>query len=76
MTRIVTNENKKVKCDIAFVPIGGTYTMNYKEAAKLINEIKPKFVVPIHYGKIVGTQQDARNFKCLLNNKIECRIMI
>ena len=63
----ITNENKKVKCDIAFVPIGGTYTMNYKEAAKLINEIKPKFVVPIHYGKIVGTKQDALNFEKLLN---------
>lgn len=72
----ITNENKKVKCDIAFVPIGGTYTMNYKEAAKLINEIKPKFVVPIHYGKIVGTKQDALNFEKLLNEDIKCKIMI
>ena len=72
----ITNENKKVKCDIAFVPIGGTYTMNYKEAAKLINEIKPKFVVPIHYGKIVGTKQDALIFDKLLNEDIKCKIMI
>lgn len=72
----ITNENKKVKCDIAFVPIGGTYTMNYKEAAKLINEIKPKFVVPIHYGKIVGTKQDVLNFEKLLNEDIKCKIMI
>ena len=72
----ITNENKKVKCDIAFVPIGGTYTMNYKEAAKLINEIRPKFVVPIHYGKIVGTKQDALNFEKLLNEDIKCKIMI
>ena len=72
----ITNENKKVKCDIAFVPIGGTYTMNYKEAAKLINEIKPKFVVPIHYGKIVGTKQDALNFEKLLNEDIKCKIII
>ena len=72
----ITNENKKVKCDIAFVQIGGTYTMNYKEAAKLINEIKPKFVVPIHYGKIVGTKQDALNFEKLLNEDIKCKIMI
>ena len=72
----ITNENKKVKCDIAFVPIGGTYTMNYKEAAKLINEIKPKIAVPIHYGKIVGTKQDALNFEKLLNEDIKCKIMI
>ncbi len=50
--------------------------MNYKEAAKLINEIKPKFVVPIHYGKIVGTKQDALNFEKLLNEDIKCKIMI
>lgn len=36
---------KKVKCDVAFVPVGGTYTMDFKEAAQLINEIKPKIAV-------------------------------
>ena len=44
----ITEENKQVKCDIAFVPIGGTYTMDYKEAAELINTIKPETVIPIH----------------------------
>ena len=49
----ITEENRKVSCDIAFVPIGGTYTMDYKEAAELINEIKPKIAIPTHYGEIV-----------------------
>ncbi len=49
----ITEENKKVKCDVAFVPVGGKYTMDFSEAAKLINEIKPRIVVPIHYGSIV-----------------------
>ena len=35
----ITEENRKVKCDVAFVPVGGTYTMDFKEAANLINEI-------------------------------------
>ena len=34
----ITEESKKVKCDVAFVPVGGTFTMDYKEAANLINE--------------------------------------
>ena len=55
----ITEENKQVKCDVAFVPVGGTYTMDFKEAASLINEIKPKIAIPIHYGSIVGTEQDA-----------------
>ena len=47
----ITEENKQVKCDVAFVPVGGTYTMDFKEAASLINEIKPKIAIPTHYEK-------------------------
>ena len=72
----ITEENKKIKCDVAFVPIGGTYTMTAKEAASLVNEIKPKVVVPIHYGLIVGTKEDAEIFKESLNKNIECEILI
>lgn len=72
----VTEENKKVKCDVAFVPVGGTYTMDFKESANLINEIQPKIAVPIHYGSIVGTNQDAIDFSKLLNPKIECKILM
>lgn len=72
----VTEENKNVKCDVAFVPVGGTYTMDFKESANLINEIQPKIAVPIHYGSIVGTNQDAIDFSKLLNPKIECKILM
>ena len=72
----ITEENRQVKCDVAFVPIGGTYTMTYSEAAELINEIKPKIVVPIHYGLIVGNKEDANNFANLVNKEIECKILI
>ena len=72
----ITEDNKKIKCDVAFVPIGGTFTMNYQEASELINTIKPKIVVPIHYGSIVGTKEDEINFKKLINPKIECKILI
>lgn len=72
----ITEENKRVKCDIAFVPVGGTYTMDFKEAAELVNEIKPKVAVPIHYGSIVGTNEDAINFQKLLNPEIKCKIKI
>ena len=67
----VTPENKAVKCDVAFVPVGGTYTMDFKEAANLINEIKPKIAVPIHYGSVVGTKQDAVDFIKLIHPTIK-----
>ena len=72
----ITEESKKVKCDVAFVPVGGTYTMTAKEAAELVNIIKPKIAVPIHYGSVVGTTKDAEDFIVSLNEKIEGRILM
>ena len=72
----ITEENRKVKCDVAFVPVGGTYTMDFKEAAQLINEIQPKIAVPIHYGSVVGTKQDATDFIKLLNPTINGVILM
>lgn len=71
----MTNESKNVKCDVAFVPIGGTYTMDYKESANLINIIQPKIAIPIHYGDIVGKKEDAEKFKDLVNNQIRVEII-
>lgn len=67
----ITDENKNIKCDVAFLPVGGTYTMNYKEAASLANILKPKIAVPIHYGSVVGTMQNAQDFIELLDKDIK-----
>lgn len=72
----ITEENKQIKCDVAFVPVGGTYTMTAKEAASLVNIIKPKIAVPIHYGSVVGTKQDAIDFVDLLDEGIEGKILM
>ena len=72
----ITEEAKNVNCDVAFVPVGGTYTMTSQEAAELVNIIKPQIAIPIHYGEIVGNNQDAEMFSKLLSNEIKCRILI
>lgn len=72
----INEDNKNVRCDVAFVPVGGTYTMDFKEATNLINEIKPKIAVPIHYGSVVGTKQDAINFIDLVGPEIKGEILI
>ncbi len=65
-------EMSQIKADIALIPIGGTYTMNFKEAAQAINTIKPKLAIPIHYGSgIVGTKQDAEEFKQLVESEVQ-----
>ena len=72
----ITEENKKVKCDVAFVPVDGTYTMDFKEAAQLVNQIQPKVAVPIHYGSVVGTKQDAEEFIKLLHTNVKGVILM
>ena len=69
-------EIKSVNCDVAFLPIGGTYTMNAKEAAELANIIEPHIVIPIHYGTIVGTKKDEEKFVSKVKEDIECVVMI
>jgi len=47
---------------LALLPVGGTYTMNADEAARAAILVKPKKAVPMHYGSIVGTREDAEKF--------------
>lgn len=71
----LTSEVKSIKCDVLFVPIGGTYTMNAIEASELANIIKPKLVIPVHYNGIVGSKEDEKEFIERLNN-IEYKIYL
>lgn len=66
-----TREAKQVKCDIALVPIGGTYTMDPKRAAELINTIRPEYAIPTHYGSIVGKQTDGQTFAGLVKSPVK-----
>jgi L-ascorbate metabolism protein UlaG (beta-lactamase superfamily) len=62
-------EIKKLNVDVALLPIGGTYTMTAEEAADIANEFKPKLVVPMHWGTIVGSLGDAERFKKLFKGE-------
>jgi L-ascorbate metabolism protein UlaG (beta-lactamase superfamily) len=61
-------EMSAAKPDVALVPVSGTYVMTAEEAARAVNEkIKPKkLAIPMHYGSIVGSEQDAMKFKELV----------
>lgn len=66
----VTEELGKVSCDVIFIPVGGTYTMTDIEAADVVNNIKPKIAVPVHYGE-VGSKSNAEVFVSKLDKKIK-----
>lgn len=72
-------EMKGYKCDIAIVPIGGTYTMNAAEAADAIAAIKPKVAIPYHYNYHDDTHADPQAFKAAVEAKaegVDVRILI
>lgn len=71
-----TPELEKISCDVLFLPIGGTYTMTAEEAANLAKKVKPKLVIPMHYGSIVGTKSDAKAFVKALEKQVEHKILI
>jgi len=58
-------------CDVAFLPVGGTYTMTAAEAVEAVRLIKPKVAVPTHYGAVVGGPQDASAFLSNLPDGVE-----
>ena len=72
----MTPDNQDIKCDVALIPVGGKYTMDCKEAAKLVNRIKPKLAIPTHYGTVAGSPNDGKRFAELVDGRIEVRVML
>ncbi|MBM4136016.1 MAG: MBL fold metallo-hydrolase [Nitrospira sp.] len=68
-------EMKNFKADIALLPVSGTYVMTAEEAIKAALDIKPKIAIPMHYGAIVGSNEDAKRFADGLKGKIEVVIL-
>jgi L-ascorbate metabolism protein UlaG (beta-lactamase superfamily) len=51
--------------DVALLPVSGTYVMTADEALAAARTFRPRVVIPMHYGKIVGSEADAHKFaKC------------
>lgn len=63
-----------LKADVLFLPVGGVYTMDARDAARLANQIGPHLAIPTHYLTSIGSLEDARNFRSYLNDGIACQI--
>ncbi len=66
-------EMSNLKPEIALVPVSGKYVMTAKEASDALVRIKPKIAIPMHYGSIVGKEEDAYDLKKLIKT---CEIQI
>lgn len=63
----VIPEMKDVRCDVALLPVSGTYVMTADEAAEAARLLQPRLVVPMHYGAIVGSRKDAERLARLID---------
>jgi L-ascorbate metabolism protein UlaG (beta-lactamase superfamily) len=55
-------ELDSVRANVTLLPIGGTYTMDAEQAGGLARAISPEVAVPMHYGYLVGGQDDVVRF--------------
>ena len=61
---------------VALLPVGGRFTMSAEEAAEAANIIKPTLAIPMHWGTLIGTDVDAKEFVDLCKeNGINAQIL-
>lgn len=65
----------KGQVDVALLPIGDNFTMGPEDAAQAVKFIKPKVVVPMHYGTWPLIEKDPEDFRALVGDRAQVRIM-
>ncbi|MCD6138823.1 MAG: MBL fold metallo-hydrolase [Deltaproteobacteria bacterium] len=68
-------EMDSLKADIALLPVSGTYVMTAEEAVEAAKRIKPEIAIPMHYGAIVGSAEDALRFSDALAGTCEVVVL-
>ncbi len=68
-------EMADLEVDVALLPVSGTYVMTWEQAVEAARAIRPGLAIPMHYGTVVGDEQDARRFEKALEGDIEVRIL-
>lgn len=52
-------EMHEMRVDISLLPVSGTYVMDVEEAVQAALALHPQIAIPMHYGGIIGSQDDA-----------------
>jgi L-ascorbate metabolism protein UlaG (beta-lactamase superfamily) len=55
-------EMAEIDCNVALLPVSGTYTMTAEEAAEAARVLQPQIAVPMHYGSRIGGKDDGQRF--------------
>ncbi len=63
------------RVDVALLPIGDNFTMGPEDAARAVDFIQPRFVIPMHYNTFDVIKQDPQMFKELVAGRAEVVIL-
>jgi L-ascorbate metabolism protein UlaG (beta-lactamase superfamily) len=72
-TDVIPEMDSVTGVDIALLPVSGVYVMTAQEAAEAARRIQPRVAVPMHWGELIGSEEDARTFA--ERAPVEVRIM-
>lgn len=64
------------KVKLVLLPIGGHFTMGVDEAVEAVKLIKPKYVIPMHYGTWPLIEADPNVFKARVEEATEAKVII
>jgi L-ascorbate metabolism protein UlaG (beta-lactamase superfamily) len=62
-TDVIPEMDQAAGVDVALLPVSGTYVMTPVEAAEAARRIEPKLAVPMHWGTVIGSLEDAQEFE-------------
>ncbi len=60
----------EIRCDVAFLPCGGHYTMGVEDAARAGEACGAEIIVPIHWGEPHGTREEVGQLEKLFSREV------
>jgi L-ascorbate metabolism protein UlaG (beta-lactamase superfamily) len=61
-TDVIPEMDQAVGVDVALLPVSGNYVMTALEAVEAARRIAPRLAIPMHWGTVVGSREDAEQF--------------
>jgi L-ascorbate metabolism protein UlaG (beta-lactamase superfamily) len=69
-TDVIPDMDRAAGVDVALLPVSGTYVMNAVEAAEAARRIQPEIAIPMHWGTVIGSREDAEQFAKLADVEV------
>jgi L-ascorbate metabolism protein UlaG (beta-lactamase superfamily) len=62
--------------DVAFLPIGDTFTMGVEDSIKAVQLLNPSYVVPMHYNTFPPIQQNVGEWADMIQRETQAQPIV